>query len=172
MSWHEAGHAVVSLFSSEQEKICRISIEPSDEAFGMMKTVTRKQHNVTRISLLGNVAVALAGRLAEEMFLNEITSSCIHDLNKARDIAIQMVSSFGMGARSGLLSCYNSKDQSFLLLSEQQRENLYLDVNELINEASDNAKRILNSHKELVENVAEMISVKRTLLWRDLKVLL
>jgi len=172
MAWHEAGHAIVAHYSQEQEQICLISIEPTNEAFGMMKTAIRKQHNVTRTSLVGNISVALAGRLAEELFLREISSCCAHDLNKARDIAIRMVASYGMGVRCGLLSCFNPVDHSFLLLSEHQRENLFLDVNDLIIEARDSAIEILNSHARQVNNVASMILDKGTLSWKELQPLL
>lgn len=172
MAWHEAGHAVVSYYSLEQERVCRISINPSDEAFRMMKLVKRKQHNMTRKSLVGNIAVALAGRLSEEIFLHEVSSSCIHDLNKARDIAVQMVSSLGMGTRIGLLSCWNPVDNSFLLLSEQQREKLFLDVTDIINEARNDATKILIEYKRQVCKTAAVLLEKETLGWRELKKLL
>lgn len=172
MAWHESGHVVVSHYSPGQERICRVSIDPTDKAFGMMKTEKREHHNMTRQYLLGVVAVALAGRLSEEKFLHEVSSSCIHDLNKARDIAVRMVSAFGMGARTGLVSCCNQVDHSLYLLSEQQRECLYLDVRDLITEARDNASRILDEHGELVSNIAACISKKKTLEAVDIDALL
>ena len=170
LAWHEAGHAIVSRYSPEQEQIFRISIVPSDKAFGMMETSKRRKYNATRKSLMGNIAVALAGRIAEELFLHEISSSCVHDLNKARDIAIRMVATLGMGARSGLLSCINPIDNSFMLLSEQQRENLFLDVKDIVDEAQGSAIKILKCHKNQLANLAALITKRGTLLGNDLKV--
>ncbi len=169
LAWHEAGHVVVSHFSPEQERVCCVSIDPSAKAFGMMKTRKTKRHNMTRRFLLGNISVALAGRLAEEHFLHTLSSSCIDDLNKAREIAIQMVASFGMGARSGLLRCFNPVDNVLLILSNQQRENLFLDVRDLIDEAKENALKILKTHASQVENIASLIFKRVTLGGDDVK---
>ena len=170
MAWHEAGHAVVTRYSPEQEQISRISIMPSDKAFGVMETSSRRKYNTTRKSLTGNIAVALAGRISEEMFLHETSSSCIHDLNKARDIAIRMVATLGMGSRSGLLSCVNPVNNSFILLSEQQREDLFLDVKDIIDEARCNATKILECHKDEVEKLAKKLIERGTLHKSDFKV--
>ena len=75
MAYHEAGHAVCSYFLSEMEEITRISIEPTSDAFGVMRTVARPHHNNTEQSLLSSIVVAFAGPLAEELILN-IKSHC------------------------------------------------------------------------------------------------
>ena len=100
MAWHEAGHTVCSYFLPETESILSVSIEPGNDAFGAMQSSPRSKKNLTYYSCLNELSVAMAGRLSEELFLKEITSSCIHDLNKIQAIAMRMVCELGMGRRT------------------------------------------------------------------------
>ena len=102
MAYHEAGHAVASQYLPERPPLLRITISPSDEAFGMIRTAVRPHHNETRTSFSSTLAVLLAGRIAEEMFLHEVTTSCVHDLAAAKQLATDMVLEFGMGESAGM----------------------------------------------------------------------
>ena len=102
MAFHEAGHAVASRHLPGRPPLLRVTISPSDEAFGMIRTEENPHHNETRQSLASTLAVLLAGRIAEERFLHEITTSCVHDLAAAKQLAADMVLKLGMGESSGL----------------------------------------------------------------------
>lgn len=120
MAWHEAGHAVCSFFLPETEPIQYVSIEADNDAFGAMQSSPRRKMNLTYISCLNEISVAMAGRLSEEMFQKEITSSCIHDLNKIQAIELHMVCELGIGKRTGIITwmCHNSDSNGLMLFSE------------------------------------------------------
>ncbi len=97
MAYHEAGHAVCSYYLPEREPLICVTIDPSSESFGMIRTESRPHHNETEISFYSMISTFLAGQISEEMFLNTKTTSCIYDLSSARQIATDMVMKFGMG---------------------------------------------------------------------------
>lgn len=172
MAWHEAGHAVCALYSPDQEKIERISIVPDDEAFGIMKTQLRQRRNMTHDSMIGNITVALGGRIAEELFQHETTSSCLYDLLNARNLAIRMVGTFGMGKRTGLLVCCEPNKEEWLLLCEEQKKKIYLDINDILMEAQKNAVAILQEHSDTVEKLALRLLEVGTLQREELETML
>lgn len=170
MAWHEAGHAVCCYFMPESEMIESVSIEPGNDAFGSMRTVPRKKRNLTYISCLGEIAIAMSGRLSELIFQKEITSSCIHDLEKIQAIAIRMVCEYGMGKRTGLIAWTNhAADSSDLMLfSEKQRNDIYEDVRKILNDAEEFARKTLEDYRQEVGKVAEALLARKTLSFDDL----
>lgn len=170
MAWHEAGHAVCCYFMPESEMIESVSIEPGNDAFGSMRTVPRKKRNLTYISCLGEIAIAMSGRLSEQIFQKEITSSCIHDLEKIQAIAIRMVCEYGMGKRTGLIAWTNhAADSSDLMLfSEKQRNDIYEDVRKILNDAEEFARKTLEDYRQEVGKVAEALLTRKTLSFDDL----
>ena len=69
MAYHEAGHAVCSYYLPERGPLICITIDPSSEAFGMIRTESRPHHNETEISFRSMISTFLAGQISEEMFL-------------------------------------------------------------------------------------------------------
>ena len=110
----------VPFFLPETEPIQYVSIEPDNDAFGAMQSSPRRKMNLTYISCLNEISVAMAGRLSEEMFQKEITSSYIHDLNKIQAIELHMVCELGIGKRTGIITwmCHNSDSNGLMLFSE------------------------------------------------------
>lgn len=163
MSFHEAGHAVCSYYLPEREEILKITINPTEEAFGMIKTAMRPHHNETETSLRSLISTFLAGALAEELFLNIRTSSGIHDFANARSVAIDMVAKFGMGRQTGKITPVSVYDNSYCLFSEEFRRKVDEDTAEIIKEAETTARNLLKSHANLVICLAELLCEKQTL---------
>lgn len=153
MAYHEAGHAVCSRFLPEQEPLLLITIDPSSEAFGMIRTSPRPHHNETRTSLSGTISVLLAGRLAEEMFLNVVTTSCIHDLTSAQRLASDMVRKFGMGETLGL-SAFDGE-------CPDERE--LADIRKILQNAERDARELLAAHAAAVKFLAEELLREKTI---------
>ena len=158
MAYHEAGHAVCSYYLPEREPLERITISPTDEAFGMILTAPRRHHNATRVSFASTLAVMLAGRLSEELFLNEITTSCVHDLAAARRLAADMVLTFGMGSRIGL-----TLPPPEMNCGEILRGQCDADIQELLADAERSARETLTSHAEEIKALAELLLEKETI---------
>ena len=170
MAWHEAGHAVCAYYLPETEAIKTISIEPGSDAFGAMKSEPRKKLNLTYISCLNEISVAQAGRLSEKMFQKEVTSSCIHDLDKIQAIALRMVCELGMGKRTGIITwmCHNSDSNGLMLFSEVQRNDIYADVKEILQEAEQTARSILEAHSEQENKLATTLLERKTIQGKEL----
>ena len=170
MVWHEAGHAVCAYYLPETEAIQTISIEPGCDACGAMKSDPRKKMNLTYISCLNEISVAMAGRLSEEMFQKEVTSSCIHDLDKIQAIALRMVCELGMGKRTGIITwmCHNSDSNGLMLFSEVQRNDIYADVKEILQEAEQAARSILEAHSEQVKQLATTLLERKAIQGKEL----
>ena len=153
MAFHEAGHAVCSFFLPEREKLLVVTISPSSEAFGMIRTSPRPHHNETRTSLSGTIAVLLAGRIAEEMFLNVVTTSCVHDLAAARQLAFDMVRKFGMGESLGLSAPGGE------IPSEQE----VADIRRILLDSERQARKLLTEHAAATKLLAETLLRERTI---------
>ncbi len=163
MAYHEAGHAVCSYFLPEREKLIYITINPSDNAFGMIKTMQRQDHNATKTSMMSDIAVFLAGRISEEMFLGIQTTSCIYDIFSANETAKDMAGKFGMGRQLQIMTGVSFADNNTLLFSEYFKKMLDEDIFEIIITANSIAKKIINEHKELVCLLANLLLEKKTL---------
>ena len=165
MAYHEAAHAVCSYFLPEREQLILITIDPASDAFGMVKTELRPHHNETETSLKSTIATLLAGKLAEEMFLNSKTTSCIYDLNNARKIATDMVLKFGMGEKShnsalNINECY--------VISQTHKEQICQDIIKILEEAEKKATTILQKNSLLVELLAEKLLQQKTLIRNEI----
>ena len=167
LAWHEAGHAVASLVLPEREPIERISIEPGDEAFGFMRTVSRPHHNGTEVSLCSAMAVFLAGPLAERRFLGRTTTGGADDIANARTIARDMVLRFGMGPHLGL-HCPAIAGEA---ISEHLLRAVEADEERLLRAAEHAAETALRRNAPLVRAMAQTLLARRTLLAADIAAL-
>ncbi len=154
MAYHEAGHAVCSYYLPERDPLVCITIDPSSEAFGIIRTESRPHHNETEISFCSMISTFLAGRISEEMFLQSKTTSCIWDLVSARQIASDMVLKFGMGKRTGLLGLNLERDN---FISESFKEKICKDIKDIIDKAEDEARKILKKNEDTVDKMAEKL---------------
>lgn len=158
MAYHEAGHAVCSYYLPEREPLVKITISPTDEAFGMIRTAVSPHHNETRVSFTSTLAVLLAGRISEELLLHEVTTSCVHDLTAARQLAADMVLSWGMGSRIGL-----TLPPPELNCGENLRNQCDADIRELLADAARSARVTLTEHAEEVEELADILLANQTI---------
>ena len=154
MAYHEAGHAVCSHYLPEREPLICITIDPSSEAFGMIRTEPRSHHNETELSFCSMISTFLAGQISEEMFLNSKTTSCIYDLTSARQIATNMVIQFGMGESSGL-TALNPNEYPYV--SNSLKENICKDIQKILMDAEKQAREILKEHPQYVVKIAKML---------------
>ncbi len=169
MAYHEAGHAVCSYFLSERERLLSITIDPSDETFGMIRTEIRPHHNETEISFISTIATFLAGRLAEEIFLGIKSSSCVYDLASARELAKTMVCRLGMGSRIGLMSIEDVSDNSFQMRGEYIKNEIDADIRDIINRGKLIAEKELVKNKEIVEKLATILLDKKSMSQKEIE---
>jgi cell division protease FtsH len=168
VAYHESGHAIVATVVPGLDPVHKLSIV--QRGFGAlgytMQLPLEERYLVTRTDLLGQLAVLLGGRTAEEIALGEISTGAQHDLQRASDIARSMVTEFGMSDALGAVNYESQKRSRFLDLpmmpergayAEVTAEKIDAEIKRLISDAHDKAREILSSHRDKLENVARRL---------------
>ena len=168
IAYHETGHAVVASVLATQYPVHKISIV--GRGFGVlgytMHLPTEERYLSTRTQLLGELAVLLGGRTAEEIAFGEITTGAQNDLLRATDIARAMVTEYGMSDALGLINYDGNKRPKFLDIAMPQERGLYsedtalkidTEIKRIISEAHVRAHDILTERREQVDTIAKRL---------------
>jgi cell division protease FtsH len=165
ISYHEAGHAVVSHFLEHTDPVQKVTIVPRGMAGGYVMPLPDESVVETRSRFRDMLAFLLGGRSAEELFIGEITTGAANDLEQATALARAMVTSLGMSEELGPLT-FGRRDELIFLgreiseqrnYSEEVARRIDREVRRLINEAHERARAILTQHRERVEALARRL---------------
>jgi cell division protease FtsH len=165
VAYHEVGHALVAAYSKYADPVHKISIIPRGRAaLGYTMQLPRDDHYLmTRGELTDRIRGLLGGRSAEEIVLGEVTTGAENDLERATALARQMVCLFGMSERVGLVRCAQRQDGMFLPglegtfqrdCSEQTAQEIDLEVKSILDHAHEEAKEILQQHRDQLDAIA------------------
>ncbi|MGH7981202.1 MAG: ATP-dependent zinc metalloprotease FtsH, partial [Limisphaerales bacterium] len=165
VAYHETGHALVAFYSKHADPVHKISIIPRGRAaLGYtMQLPLRDQYLMSRSALLERIRVQLAGRAAEEVVFDEISTGAENDLQQATGLARQMVAMFGMSDRVGLAYCARREGHydSFLPgggpqrdCSEETAREIDEEVKKILSTAYVEARALLQQHRQLLEHIA------------------
>ncbi len=165
-AYHEAGHAVVSHALPTQDPVQQITIVPRGQALGM--TVNRPQEDrdhVTKQRLTETLSTLLGGRAAEETVLGFVCTGAVSDLQRATQIARDMVTKYGMSEKLGAVTFETGHDEIFLgrsmaqtkPYSEQTAALIDQEVKALLDGAYARAKEILERDRDRLETVASFL---------------
>jgi len=172
VAYHEAGHAVVALNLEEADPVHKISIVPRGMALGVTQQLPLDdKYNYSKGYLEAELAVLLGGRAAEEILLNNITTGAGNDLERATEIARNMVTVWGMSQKIGLLSLKTEKaafanlweGTTKSIYSEKTAQEIDEEIKILINNAYETAKRILTENSEIMEKIVSSLKEKEVL---------
>ncbi len=168
VAYHESGHAIVATVIPGLDPVHKISIV--QRGFGAlgytMQLPLEDRYLVTRTDLLGQLAVLLGGRTAEEIAFGEISTGAQNDLQRATDIARAMVTEYGMSDALGAVNYEGQKRARFLDLPVMQERGLYAEVTaekidaeitRIVTDAHDKARELLTAHREKLESVAQRL---------------
>jgi cell division protease FtsH len=163
VAYHEVGHALVAAYSEHADPVHKISIVPRGRAaLGYtMQLPAEDQFLLTRGELLDRLCGLLGGRAAEELIFGEVTTGAQNDLERATDLARQMVAVYGMSERIGLVNCAQ-RQSAFLGLegsmqrdcSEETAREIDEEVKVILDEAYTRAKEVLAVHRDQLEGIA------------------
>jgi len=157
-AYHEAGHALVSFFLPEADKVQRISILPHGQAGGFTRLAPEKEALVqTKTKLLSSITVLLGGRAAEEIAVGDITSGAQDDIKKANALAFEMVAHYGMGKKFGLRYCERNEVIGVKEISSEASDTIDAEIESILGECYDRAKAVVNAHKDELEKVASKL---------------
>jgi cell division protease FtsH len=169
-AYHEAGHALVSIMRKNSDPIHKVTIIPRGMALGVTVYLPDDRHNYTREFLETRLATAFGGRVAEEVFLSQMSTGAGSDIESATDLARRMVCEFGM-SRLGPLTFGKKEEQIFLGreiaqhrdFSEETARQIDLEVRRLIDEAYQSAHTIIESNQEPMHRIAKALLERETI---------
>lgn len=174
VAFHEAGHALVAMFSRYADPVQKISIIPRGHAaLGYtLQLPTEEQHLLGRSALLDRIKGLLGGRAAEDLVFGEVSTGAENDLQHATALARQMVAMFGMGESVGLMHCGQRTNPFGPLAadevmqrdcSEQTAREIEQEVRQILDKGYTEAKSLLTEHRNELEHVAAVLLEKETL---------
>lgn len=181
IAYHEAGHALVAHLLPNADPVHKISIIPRGRSLGYTLTLPiEDKYLVTRSELIDDLAMLLGGRVAEEIVFNEVTTGDQNDIERATKTARQMVCEYGMSDKLGPLTLGHKQDQVFLGrdfashtdYSDRVAYEIDSEIRRLIDEAYQEAQRLLTEYRERLDRIAEALIEKETVEKEVLEVLL
>ena len=169
VSYHEAGHAVVSHYLETQDPVHQISIVPRGMAGGYtMYRPTEDKNFMSKTEMEENIVSLLGGRVAEALILNDISTGASNDIERATKIARSMVTKYGMSEKIGTLMLGTDQSEVFLgrdlaqarEYSEETAGIIDEETKRIVDEAYNRAKKILTDHADKLHAVAKVLLEK------------
>lgn len=158
-AYHEAGHAVVSRYLETQEPVKEISIIPRGMAGGYTMNKTNEDKNyISKTEMEERLIVLMAGRAAEKIIINDISTGASNDFEVATKIAKDMVTVYGMSDVVGTISINPERDPYELqILGEKYVDAIGAEVKILLDTAYAKAQKIILEHMEKLHEVAQTL---------------
>ena len=182
VAYHEVGHAIVGHLMPGGSKVAKISIVPRGmSALGYtLQLPTEERFLNSKEELQGQIATLLGGRSAEEIVFGKITTGAANDLQRATDLAEQMVGTYGMSDTLGPLAYDKQGGGQFLgggnnprrSVSDATAQAIDKEVRGLVDKAHDDALAILRQNMALLETIAQKILEKEVIEGDDLRQML
>ena len=179
-AYHEAGHALVAAMTPGADPLHKVTIIPRGMALGVtMQLPIDDKHTYTKEFLESQLAVLMGGRAAEEIFLNHLTTGAGNDIERATEIARQMVCEWGM-SRLGPLT-FGKKEEAIFLGREIAQHRDYSEdtaikiddeVRNIVTSGYGRARSILETHRDALERVAQALLDREVLDATELKLLM
>ena len=179
-AYHEAGHALVAAMTPGADPLHKVTIIPRGMALGVtMQLPIDDKHTYTKEFLESQLAVLMGGRAAEEIFLNHITTGAGNDIERATEIARQMVCEWGMSPLGPLT--FGKKEEAIFLgreiaqhrdYSEDTAIKIDAEVRSIVSTGYTRARNILETHRDALERVARALLDREVLDATELKLLI
>jgi cell division protease FtsH len=178
-AYHEAGHALVSYMRGNSDPIHKVTIIPRGMALGVTIYLPDDRHNYTLGYLETRLATAYGGRVAEEVFLDQMSTGAGSDIEVATDLARRMVCEYGM-SRLGPLTFGKKEEQIFLGreisqhrdFSEETARQIDLEVRRLIDEAYQSAHTIIEANQDPMHRIAAALLERETIDAEEVRMLI
>jgi len=186
VAYHEAGHALVGALMPDYDPVAKVSIIPRGQAGGLTfftPSEERMESGLYSRSYLQNqMAVALGGRVAEEIVYGEeeVTTGASNDLQQVANVARQMITKFGMSDKIGPVALGQSQGGMFLGrdmsstrdFSEDTAATIDVEVSELVDVAYKRATKVLSDNRTVLDEMAQMLIERETIDTEDIQDLL
>ena len=183
VSYHEVGHALVSALQKNTEPVQKITIVPRTMgALGYtLQTPEEEKYLETKDELLAKITTYMAGRAAEVLVFNSVTSGAANDIENATKIARAMVTMYGMSDKFGVMCLATVQNQSIevgpgLMCGENTASQIDDEVLSIINSSYAEAMKLLDENREILDSISDYLYEKETItgkefmkMFRDMK---
>jgi len=173
IAYHEAGHATISWMTEHANPLVKVTIVPRGEALGAAWYLPEERQLTNREHMLDEMCSTLGGRAAEEVFLHQMSTGAINDLERVTKRAYAMVAYFGMSEQLANMSYYDSSgnsDYGFTKpYSEKTAELIDSEAKNIVAVAYERAKKILNDNAAGHNALAELLIEKEVIFAEDLE---
>ena len=176
-AYHEAGHALCAAAGAYSDPVTKVTILPRGKALGYtMVMPSDDKYSTTRNELLDQLVYAMGGRAAEEIIFRDPTTGASNDIEKATATARKMVTDYGMTSAVGAVKLGTTENETVLGLnatnrdfSEQVAATVDAEVRSLLDTAHREAWEILTRNRAVLDELAEELLTRETLLEKDLE---
>ncbi len=173
IAYHEAGHAAVSWMSPYAHPLVKVTIVPRGKSLGAAWYLPEERQLTTLEQMRDEMRATLGGRASEEVVFGQISTGALNDLEKVTKQAYAMVAYYGMNPEVGTLSYYDSSgEQEYMLgkpYSEKTSELIDAEVRAMIASSYEEAKQILQRHRDKLDKLAALLIEKEVMFREDLE---
>ena len=176
-AYHEAGHALCAAAGAYSDPVTKVTILPRGRALGYTQVMPQDdKYSTTRNELLDQLVYAMGGRAAEEIIFRDPTTGASNDIEKATSTARKMVTDYGMTSAVGAVKLGTTENETVLGLnatnrdfSEEVAATVDAEVRSLLDDAHREAWEILTRNRAVLDQLAEELLSRETLLEKDLE---
>ena len=178
VSYHEVGHALVSALQKDAEPVQKITIVPRTMgALGYVMQVPEEEKYLnTQKELEAMLVGYLGGRAAEEIVFDSVTTGASNDIEQATKVARAMITQYGMSKKFGLMGLANVENQylngrAVMNCGDNTATEVDHEVMELLRTSYEEAKRLLSSHREMLDKIAAYLIRKETITGKEFMII-
>jgi cell division protease FtsH len=171
-AYHESGHAVVAKLLGKTDPVHKVTIIPRGRALGVtMQLPQEDRYSMDREQILQNIAVLFGGRIAEEVFMGQMTTGASNDFERATDLARKMVTQWGMSKEMGPMVYGENEGEVFLgrsitthkNVSEETMRQVDAEIRRIVDQQYALARRLIEENRDKVEAMAAALLEWETL---------
>ncbi len=165
-AYHESGHAVVAQLLPKTDPVHKVTIIPRGRALGVtMQLPVEDRYSLDREEILQNIAVLFGGRIAEEVFMKQMTTGASNDFEKATEMARRMVTQWGMSESLGPMVYGENEGEVFLgrsitthkNVSEATMQNVDVEIRRIIDGQYSLARKLIEENRDKIEAMAKAL---------------
>jgi len=180
-AYHEAGHVLVAKFTVDNDPVHKVTIIPRGRAMGLTHYLpVEEKHSYSKKYITGKLIHLFGGRVAEEVIFGDVSTGASNDIERATDLARKMVCEWGMSDEIGPIH-YGAKNEDPFLgrqltrtstISEEIGKKIDTAVQNIIFDALEKTKEIINANVEMLHILAKELIIKETLSGAEIDILL
>jgi cell division protease FtsH len=165
-AYHESGHALVAMLLPKTDPVHKVTIIPRGRALGVtMQLPESDRYSMDKDRMLNTIAVLFGGRIAEEVFMNQMTTGASNDFERATQLARDMVMRYGMSDLMGPMVYGDNENEIFLgrsitrtvNMSEETMRNVDAEIRGIIDQQYALARKLIEDNREKVEAMAKAL---------------